>query len=227
MSESPNARSEAAPNDLPFRREGGGDHRRGRGQGRSHALELARLGADVAVCDLGHDLSTVGYPLSTPADLAETARLVEDRGRRCLSRVADVRELDAMTSFVDEAVDALGSVDILVANAGVSTLGSICTMDATQWSETVDTNLTGVFNAMRAVAPHMRRQRWGRIVGDLFDDGSIVQPGHRCVCGLEVGSDRPVQVGRIRTRRVRGDRQRHRPGKRVDPDDPQRSASTR
>ena len=43
-----------------------------RGQGRSHALELARLGADIAVCDLCHDLGTVGYPLATEDDLAET-----------------------------------------------------------------------------------------------------------------------------------------------------------
>ena len=72
----------------------------------------------------------------------------------------------------------LGSVDILVANAGVSTMGSICTMDAAEWSETVDTNLTGVFNAMRAAAPHMRRQRWGRIIAISSMMGRSVQPRH-------------------------------------------------
>ena len=70
-----------------------------------------------------------------------------------------------------------GSVDILVANAGISTLGSICTMDAAQWSETIDTNLTGVFNAMRAAAPHMRRQRWGRIIGISSMMGRSSNPG--------------------------------------------------
>jgi SDR family mycofactocin-dependent oxidoreductase len=148
-----------------------------RGQGRSHAVELARLGADIAVCDLCHDLETVGYPLGTAEDLAETVRLVEERGRRCVSVVADVRELDAMVAFVDGARSALGSVDILVANAGISTMGSICRMDATEWSEILDTNLTGVFNAMRAVAPHMRRQRWGRIIGISSMMGRTAQPG--------------------------------------------------
>jgi NAD(P)-dependent dehydrogenase (short-subunit alcohol dehydrogenase family) len=71
----------------------------------------------------------------------------------------------------------LGSLDILVANAGISTLGSICTMDAAQWDETIDTNLTGVFNAMRACAPHMRRQRWGRIIGISSMMGRSSNPG--------------------------------------------------
>ena len=136
-----------------------------RGQGRSHAVELARQGADVALVDRCADLDTVAYPLATPEDLAETARLVEAEGRRCVTATADVRDLDAVRAFVDGAAETLGSVDILIANAGVSTLGSIFTLDGAGWSETVDTNLTGVFNAMRAVAPHMRRARWGRIIG--------------------------------------------------------------
>ncbi len=148
-----------------------------RGQGRSHARELARLGADIAVTDLCRDLDTVGYALSTPDDLAETVRLVEEQGRRCVSAVADVRDLGAMVAFADEVHSELGSVDILVANAGISTLGSICTMDAAQWAETIDTNLTGVFNAMRACAPHMRRRRWGRIIGISSMMGRSSNPG--------------------------------------------------
>lgn len=149
----------------------------GRGQGRSHALEFARLGADVAICDLCRDLATVGYAMATDDDLAETARLVEEQGRTCLTAVADVRDLDAMVTFADDARDRLGSVDVLVANAGVSTMGSICTMDAVQWGETIDINLTGVFNAVRAVAPHMRRQRSGRIIGISSMMGRSANPG--------------------------------------------------
>jgi len=135
-----------------------------RGQGRSHAVELARQGADIAVVDRCADLDTVTYPLATPDDLAETVRLVEAEGRHCISAVADVRDLEAMIAFVDGVAGEFGSVDIMVANAGISTLGSIFELDAAGWSETVDTNLGGVFNALRAAAPHMRRQRWGRMV---------------------------------------------------------------
>ena len=120
----------------------------------------------------------MGYALATTEDdLAETVRLVEAAGAAVRGDGADVRDLDAIWPSSTERGSVLGSVDILVANAGVSTLGSICTMDAGQWSETVDTNLTGVFNAMRAVAPHMRRQRWGRIIGISSMMGRTSNPG--------------------------------------------------
>jgi SDR family mycofactocin-dependent oxidoreductase len=147
-----------------------------RGQGRSHALELARLGADVAICDLCEDVATIGYPLSTGEDLAETAKLVEAAGRRCVSEVVDVRDLDAVVAFVDDAQASLGSVDIMVANAGVTAIGSVCDMTASQWGDVIDINLTGVFNAIRAAAPHMRKQRSGRIIGISSMMGRTAQP---------------------------------------------------
>ncbi|MHB1518444.1 MAG: mycofactocin-coupled SDR family oxidoreductase [Acidimicrobiales bacterium] len=148
-----------------------------RGQGRSHAVGLARLGADIAICDLGRDLQTVSYPLASPADLEETNRQIGAIGRRCESAMVDVRSLGDVLAFVDRVVGEFGSVDILVANAGISTLGSICTMSAEEWSVSIDTNLTGVFNAMRAVSPHMRRRRWGRIVGISSMMGRSSNPG--------------------------------------------------
>jgi SDR family mycofactocin-dependent oxidoreductase len=148
-----------------------------RGQGRSHALGLARLGADIAVCDRCEDVGTVPYPMASREDLAETDRLVGELGRRCVSAVVDVRDLDAVVAFVDSAAAFLGSVDIMVANAGVSAIGSVCTMTAGQWSDVIDINLTGVFHAIRAAAPHMRRQRWGRIIGVSSMMGRSAAPG--------------------------------------------------
>ena len=158
-----------------------------RGQGRSHAVALARGGADVALVDRCADLDTVSYPLATPEDLAETARLVEAEGARCVTAQGDVRDLEAMIAFVDRVVDELGSVDILVANAGISTLGSIFDLDAAGWAETVDTNLTGVFNALRAAAPHMRRQRWGRMVTISSMMGRSANPLIGAYCAAKWG----------------------------------------
>jgi SDR family mycofactocin-dependent oxidoreductase len=158
-----------------------------RGQGRSHAVALAREGADIALVDRCADLGTVSYPLGTTEDLAETVRLVEAEGRRCVTAIADVRDLDAMVAFSGAVVEELGSVDILVANAGVSTLGSIFDLEAAGWSETVDTNLTGVFNAIRAVAPHMRRSRWGRIIGISSMMGRSANPLIPAYCASKWG----------------------------------------
>jgi SDR family mycofactocin-dependent oxidoreductase len=148
-----------------------------RGQGRSHAVTLARMGADIAITDLGHDLGTVAYPLGTADELAETVRLVEAEGRRCIASLVDVRDLGAMISFVDEVAAEFGGLDIAVANAGVSSLGSIMSMTASDWSETVETNLTGVFNTLRSVAPHLRRRRWGRMIGISSMMGRSSNPG--------------------------------------------------
>ncbi len=63
-----------------------------RGQGRSHAVRLAEEGADIIAVDLCHDIETIGYPLATPDDLKETARLVEATDRRIVAVEADVRE---------------------------------------------------------------------------------------------------------------------------------------
>ena len=148
-----------------------------RGQGRSHAFELARLGADVAVCDICRDVPSVGYGMATEEDLAETAAGIEAHGRRATTGVVDVRDLDSVIAFVDRVRGELGSVDVLVANAGVAAVGSIGTMTAAEWSEVVDINLTGVFNAMRSVAPHMRRQRSGRIIAISSMMGRSANPG--------------------------------------------------
>ena len=135
-----------------------------RGQGRSHAVGLARLGADIAICDLCRDVPTIGYPMASEADLVETTRLVEAEGVQCHAAVVDVRDLDAMKVFVATVEEALGSVDIAVANAGVTAYGAVADMEADEWSTMIDINLTGTFNTLRAVTPAMRSRRRGRIV---------------------------------------------------------------
>ena len=62
-----------------------------RGQGRSHALALAREGADIALADIADDISTVPYHLATKADLAATVAQVEALDRRVISFVADMK----------------------------------------------------------------------------------------------------------------------------------------
>src|SRR5262245_49242594 len=95
-----------------------------RGQGRSHALRLAEEGADIVAIDLCAQVSTVPYALATPDDLKETVALVEKLDRRILAVEADVRDIERLKGVVADAVSELGSVDIVLANAGVSGIGS-------------------------------------------------------------------------------------------------------
>src|SRR5437899_308095 len=94
-----------------------------RGQGRSHALALAREGADIVLTDLAADMETVPYGLGTAEELAETAAAVEALDRRAVVARADVREQDGLDEAVAKGIEELGGIDILVANAGVWSLG--------------------------------------------------------------------------------------------------------
>ncbi len=135
-----------------------------RGQGRSHALTLAREGADILICDLAAQLPTAPYPLATLDDLSETARLVEQLGRRCIAIQADVRDGDQMRQVVERGLAELGQIDILLANAGIESFGRAWELTDAQWDEMISVNLTGVWQSCKAAIPHMIERRQGAIV---------------------------------------------------------------
>src|SRR6267154_3178973 len=91
-----------------------------RGQGRSHALTLASEGCDIAFCDISEPLKTTLYRTATDGDRLETHKLVSETGRRCVAVEADVRDRPAMQAFVEQTIDELGPIDIVLANAGMT-----------------------------------------------------------------------------------------------------------
>ncbi|WP_101523529.1 mycofactocin-coupled SDR family oxidoreductase [Nocardioides houyundeii] len=129
-----------------------------RGQGRSHALRLARDGAAIVAVDLCEHISSLDgfYDLATPEDLAETVRQVEALGGRIHAAQVDVRDIDALTAAVDAGVSQLGSLDIVVANAGIFTFGEATHEVAEDsWHQLMDVNVTGVWHTYKAAAPHL------------------------------------------------------------------------
>jgi SDR family mycofactocin-dependent oxidoreductase len=139
----------------------------GRGQGRSHAVLLAEHGAEVIAVDIGTDIPTVPYPMASADDLAETARLVEATGRRCVTALADVRDLAALQKALDHGIAELGGVDIVLANAGVLHSAPEETLEETaaNWADAVGVMLTGVFNTLKvAQRPLVEQGRGGVVV---------------------------------------------------------------
>jgi len=126
-----------------------------RGQGRSHALALAKEGASIIALDACAPIATVPYPLSTKADLETTAEQVEALGSRVIHGVVDVRDLAEMDQFIRDAVADLGRLDIVCANAGISTPSSTLEMTEQTWQTTIDINLTGVWKTCKAAVPHI------------------------------------------------------------------------
>ncbi|MFT4393666.1 mycofactocin-coupled SDR family oxidoreductase [Gordonia lacunae] len=126
-----------------------------RGQGRSHAIRLAQEGADIIAVDVSQQVDTVPYDTARPGDLEETVREVEALDRRIVATEADVRDLSALQQAADDGVAQLGRIDIVLANAGISTMAPTLEMDETMWQTMIDINLTGVWKTVRAAAPHI------------------------------------------------------------------------
>ncbi|HEY3629648.1 MAG TPA: mycofactocin-coupled SDR family oxidoreductase [Jatrophihabitantaceae bacterium] len=135
-----------------------------RGQGRSHAVRLAEEGADIIAVDLCQDYDTVAYAMGTADDLAETVKEVEALDRRIIASQVDVRDRDALKKAVDDGVAQLGRLDIVSANAGICTVQSWDEVTPQIWQDTLDTNLTGVWNTMVATTPHLIAAGGGSII---------------------------------------------------------------
>lgn len=125
----------------------------GRGIGAAIARELAGVGCDVALVESG------------AFDEAEIlAEEIRQTGRRSIALRADVSDFGAAEQTVAAAVDALGRLDHLVCNAGITRDAMIWKMTEEAWDQVLDVNLKGCFTYCRAVAGLFRRQQHGRIV---------------------------------------------------------------
>jgi 3-oxoacyl-[acyl-carrier protein] reductase len=129
------------------------------GIGRAIALELARHGVNVAFNYHAYD---EGDGIHQEAQ--NTAREIAQLEVRCFSSICDVREPREVDRFVEESIERLGGLHILVNNAGIARDRALWRLSDEQWKSVVDTNLSGTFFMIRAVAPHFRRQGDGKIV---------------------------------------------------------------
>lgn len=128
------------------------------GIGRAIALEFARTGVHIAINWLDEGDGRI-------ADAgARTAAELQLHGVTVLARACDVRDPVQVDAFVKEAVSALDGVHILINNAGIARDRALWRMEDEEWAAVIATNLTGAFNMIRAVAPVLRAQQFGKIV---------------------------------------------------------------
>jgi 3-oxoacyl-[acyl-carrier protein] reductase len=99
------------------------------------------------------------------AHLSAARPAIEKAGPGALETLpADVRSYEEVERIIAATATRFGGVDFLINNAGVGIFADVADMTPGQWSEVIDTNLTGVFNACHAVIPHMRRRGGGFII---------------------------------------------------------------
>jgi len=124
----------------------------GTGIGYTIALTFAKEGADVVVCS------------RSMANLEKVAEEIRAMGKRSLSIATDVSVREQVISMVKQALEEFGRIDILVNNAGIPYNGLIADMSELDWQKVMDTNLKGAFLCIQAVAKHMVKQKYGRII---------------------------------------------------------------
>ena len=131
--------------------------------GRAVALLLAREGAKVVVNSL------------TPVNAKAVAEEARSYGAEAIDVAGDVAKSEVADRVVKETISKFGRIDILVNNAGISrTTAPLETISDDDWYEVMDVNLKSVFNFMRAVLPHMKRQKSGKIVNVSSSAGRSV-----------------------------------------------------
>jgi 3-oxoacyl-[acyl-carrier protein] reductase len=128
------------------------------GIGRATALELARRGCAVAF----NYVELPGRDVAVQAAMTEA--VLKSLGVAVYCDRCDVRLMNEVDRFVKAAREAIGGVHVLVNNAGISRDAALWKTDEKAWRDVVDTNLTGAFNMIHAVAPIFRAQHYGKIV---------------------------------------------------------------
>jgi 3-oxoacyl-[acyl-carrier protein] reductase len=130
-----------------------------RGIGRAIALEFARRGGNVA------------FNYSKSAEEAEKLRSeIETLGAKCFAAQCDVANTEAAVDFCKQAKDALGTIDFLVNNAGITRDTLILRMKEDDWDAVIDTNLKGAWNFSKAVLRFMMKNEAG---GSILNISSI------------------------------------------------------
>ncbi|WP_273786698.1 SDR family NAD(P)-dependent oxidoreductase [Brucella intermedia] len=125
-----------------------------RGIGRAIAIGMAKRGFDVAINDIERQQDA----------LQEVARAIEATGRRALTVHADVSNKAQVEAMVSNVVDVFGRIDALVNNAGILIAGNVEHLKEEHWDSVLDVNAKGTFLVVQAALPHMKRQKYGRIV---------------------------------------------------------------
>ena len=135
-----------------------------RGQGRSHSVRLAGEGADIIAIDICETIGTSPIPMGTEQELAETAREVEALGRRIVTAKADTRDREGLKAAIDKGVAELGRLDIVCANAGLTTMQNWDEVTPEIWQDQIDVNLTGTWNTCQLTIPHLIEAGGGSII---------------------------------------------------------------
>lgn len=144
------------------------------------------IGLAIASALLGEGMA-VAIAARDSRKLDHARKILEEKGGRVIAVPADVSKADQVASFIKQAVDAFGRIDLLVNNAGIAKFNSIEALSEDDWDETQDINLKGAFLCTKAVLPVMKRQRGGYIINIASVAGKSGFSGASAYCASKFG----------------------------------------
>jgi NAD(P)-dependent dehydrogenase (short-subunit alcohol dehydrogenase family) len=156
----------------------------GRGIGRAIALDLAKEGAKVVVCDIGASLEGAGHSVDPAHDVVNEIRRADGEA---IASTLSITEPENTDKIVKKAVEMFGRVDILVNNAGILRDRIFHKMTTSDWSDVIAVHLNGSFNMSRAVAGHFRQQNAGSFVHMTSTSGLIGNFGQANYMAAKMG----------------------------------------
>ncbi len=136
------------------------------GIGLAYARALAAEGVNICINGFG----------DAGAIEAERAGIEMEFGVTCIYNGADMTKGDQIAAMVKDAETRLGSVDILINNAGVQFVSPIEDFPVEKWDQIIAINLTSAFHAMRAAVPGMKARKWGRIINTASAHSLVASP---------------------------------------------------
>lgn len=160
------------------------------GQGLAIARAMADAGANVAAGSYigplqGRQGDAAAYPEAEHANQVRAA--LEGAGVKVFAGHLDVRDMDAIRTFLAAAERTCGPCDILVNAAGTTAEQSVCGHSDTLWDKIIDTNLTGAFRMTRETLPGMIARRWGRIINIGSTAASVGWKDNPAYCASKAG----------------------------------------
>ena len=153
-----------------------------RGNGLAAAKCLAEEGADIAIADICANMATIPYAMSTPEVMDRAVSEIKSLGRKAIGIRCDVRKASEVEAMANQVMSTFNRIDVLVNNAGNSSMVAIADMDEATWDEVLDTHLKGMFLCCRYVLPRMISQHSGVIVSISSVGGQrgFGMGGHYC-----------------------------------------------
>ena len=140
----------------------------GRGIGRAIALSLAKEGANIVISDINLK------------EAKQVAKEIEDLGQTSLAVKTDVTSKNDINELMNKTIEKFSSLDILISNAGVSSMENVIDMPEEKWDFNMDVNLKGTFLVTQAAAKHMISQQKGKIIctASMAGKGGVATQAH-------------------------------------------------